>query len=192
MDVPPDLQATVLLRRLAAGDRDAEGPLFQAVQEDLRARAHRLMRNQPAGHTLQTTALVHEAWLKLAPAANDAANSRIHFLKLAARAMRSVLVDHARAQATDKRGGGAVALPLDEDDALVDGPSATMLALDEALTKLQAVDGDLARIAELRLFAGLEHADAAEALGVSTRTIERAWKLARAWLQRELGGGNPA
>ena len=191
MKEPPKLEATVLLQRLAAGEREVESELYRLLHAELHERAHRLMRHQPAGHTLQTTALVHEAWMKLAPADKDIASSRAHFCKLAARAMRSVLVDHARAGATDKRGGGAQQLPLDERDALTEGPNSTMLALDDALTKLQAVDAELVRVAELRLFAGLEHSEIAQVLGVSSRTVERAWKMARAWLQREMAGDEP-
>lgn len=176
-----------LLRRLAGGERDVEGRLFELVYEDLRKRAHGMMIRQPANHTLQTTALVHEAWLKLGEPKDGDLATRTHYLRLASRAMRSVLVDHARARATEKRGGAAARLPLDEAGVSIDGPSQTLLELDESLTRLAKADRDLARIAELRLFGGLEHEEVARALGVSTKTVERAWKLARAWLQRDLG-----
>lgn len=180
-----------LLQRLTDGDRGVEKRLFELLYDDLKERAHGLMRNQPPDHSLQTTALVHEAWLKLGDQ-ESADLARTHFFKLASRAMRSVLVDHARARATDKRGGGAPRLEIDEADVSVDARSDTLLALDEALTKLAAVDADLARIAELRLFGGLEHGEIAETLGVSTSTVERAWKASRAWLQRELDQASSA
>jgi len=183
---PKNELASQLLRRLAGGERDVEAQLFPLLYDELKGRAHQLMRHQPAAHTLQTTALVHEAWLKLGDRGPGALQSRTHFFRLAARAMRSVLVDHARSRATDKRGGGAAKVSIDEVDITVDGPSETMLALDQALIKLLGIDGDLARIAEMRLFGGLELGEIAEVLGVSTRTVERAWKLARAWLQRDL------
>jgi len=175
-----------LLQRLSGGELVVEERLYELVYDDLKVRAHGLMRRQPADHTLQTTALVHEAWLKLDMRGQLAVTSRAHFFRLAARAMRSVLVDHARARMADKRGGGASRPALDDSAVHVDGPSDLFLALDEALAKLVGVDADLAQVAELRLFAGLEHGEIAETLGVSSSTVERAWRLARGWLQHEL------
>jgi RNA polymerase sigma factor (TIGR02999 family) len=186
----PDELASQLLHRLADGDHEVEGQVFALLYDDLKLRAQALMRHQPAAHTLQPTALVHEAWLKLADNSLGGAASRTHFFKVAARAMRSVLVDHARAHATDKRGGAAAKQSIEADEIAIDGPSGTLLLLDEALTRLQAADPDLARIAELRLFGGLSHGEIAEALDISPRTAERAWKLARAWLQRDLGNSH--
>lgn len=175
-----------LLKRLAEGDREVERELFELLYDELKSKAQALMRRQSAAHTLQATALVHEAWLKLAEREAAGVTSRTHFFRVAARAMRSVLVDHARSRATDKRGGAGVKLAIDSVDISIDRPSETLLSLDEALTKLQTVDAALARVAELRLFTGLEHDEIAQALDVSSRTVERAWKLARAWLQRYL------
>jgi RNA polymerase sigma factor (TIGR02999 family) len=177
-----------LLERCAGGDPTAERELFQLVYEDLRARARLLMRDQPPGHTLQPTALVHEAWLRVEPDARERSRTRSHFLRLAASAMRSVLVDHARARVADKRGGGAARITLGETDVEIAGPTEALLGLDEALRRLADVDPELARVAEMRLFGGLEHHEIASLMSVSTRTVERAWRVGRAWLQRFLDG----
>jgi RNA polymerase sigma factor (TIGR02999 family) len=188
MDQPSIERVTQLLDEVAAGDRSAEGRLFALVRTDLHERAHRMMRAQPADHTLQTTALVHEAWLKLEPRVASGWKSRAHFLCVASAAMRSILVDHARAQAAGKRGGAGVRVPLEDEAAAGGGAGEDLIALDEALDRLAGVDAELARVANLRLFGGLSHDEVGRALGISTRTVERAWRLARAWLQRELGG----
>jgi RNA polymerase sigma factor (TIGR02999 family) len=189
---PSNALTSHLLQRLAAGDRTVESELYARVYEELHERAHQIMRTQPRGHTLQPTALVHEAWLKLADHDLGNVNSQTHFLRLAAKAMRCVLVDHARARAAEKRGGAAQRFSIDDAEVLTEGPGQTFLALDESLERLQASDPELARVAELRLFAGLDHADIARALDVSVRTVERAWKLARTWLQRDLDGQSGA
>jgi RNA polymerase sigma factor (TIGR02999 family) len=174
-----------LLRRSCDGDRAAEAQLSLRVYADLRERAHAMMRRQPAGHSLQTTMLVHEAWLKLAANSRDPGLSRTHFVRLAATAMRSILVDHARAKATVKRGAG-LRVELGDADICGSEPNETLLALNDALDRLDEFDEQLARVAEMRLFGGLEHSDIAKVIQTSTRTAERAWKLARAWLAREL------
>jgi RNA polymerase sigma factor (TIGR02999 family) len=159
--------------------------LMPLVYDELRRLAANYIRRERPGQTLQATALVHEAWLRLADH-QGRPTSRAHFFRLAARAMRCVLVDHARSRAAAKRGGGAERAPIDDIEAAASGPSDTLLAIDESLTRLQAVDANLARMAELRLFAGLDHAEIARELGVSTRTIERGWRLARRWIQADL------
>lgn len=186
MSESSDALASQLLQRLAGGERQIEARLFDLVYADLKQRAHGLMRKQAANHTLQTTALVHEAWLRLGAHEQAPVNSRTHYFRVASRAMRSVLVDHARARATEKRGGAAAVVSIEDANVSIDGPGDGFLALDEALTELAKVDRDMVQIAEMRLFGGLEHAEIADTLGVSTSTIERAWKLARAWLQRHL------
>ena len=153
---------------------------------ELRRIAARLLADQGRGHTLQPTALVHEAWLRLADQTQTSAADRMRFLRLAARAMRFVLVDHARARCADKRGGGRrVTLDLEQ---VALAPGAGLLELDQALEQLTAVDPELARLVELRFFAGLSHAAVADTLGVSLRTVERQWRLARAFLIKAMGG----
>ncbi|MFM9995378.1 MAG: sigma-70 family RNA polymerase sigma factor [Phycisphaerales bacterium] len=180
---------TRLLDAMASGDHAAAERLFPLIYDGLHALAVRAMQSQRAGHTLQATALVHEAYLKLVQPASPAWESRAHFLRVAARAMRSVLIDHARARRTDKRGGGWKRSPLDDGAVFTDSPSGDVLALDEALKRLAALDGRKAEIVELRYFGGLEVDEAARVLSVSGVTIKREWRLAKAWLRHELERG---
>lgn len=167
-----------LLERAARGDADAQVALYEACYVDLRARAALLMRYQPA-HTLQPTALVHEAWLKLRLPDTDWEGRR-HFLRAATVAMRSVLVDHARSKLREKRGGGAQREELGDDVRAQEGePSWRFLALDEALSRLEH-DAPLPfQVAQLRIFAGLAHREIAEVLELTERSIERHWATAR-------------
>jgi RNA polymerase sigma factor (TIGR02999 family) len=185
-DPAPD--ATRLLDRLRQGDDKAAAELFQLVYGELRQIADRLMRGQGREFTLQPTALVHEAYVKLVDRETPAEwNDHAHFVRVAARAMRSVLVDHARARGALDRARGdrsdspleAIAGPLVDD---VPG----LLALDEALGRLEALDPELARIVELRFFGGLSVEETAVALATSKRTIERGWTTAKMWLKAEL------
>jgi len=177
-----------LLERMRAGDSAAETELFGHLGEQLRLIAHRHMLGQKPGHTLQTTALVHEAWLKLCGAKGRAFDDRVHFLRVAARAMRNVLIDHARAKATQRR-GGLRRVDLDPADAGVSIDNVQFLAaMEDAMTRLQAIDPQMGKVAELRCFAGATHEEIAAVLGVSARTVERSWRGARAWLQKELDG----
>ncbi|MBI5435326.1 MAG: RNA polymerase subunit sigma-70 [Planctomycetes bacterium] len=186
MSSPPD--ATLLLRRVEAGDAEAANELFAVLQQELRALAGELMRAERAGHTLQPTALVHEAWLKLFGGATVHASDRAHFLRAAARAMRHVLVDHARGKRCAKRDAGKLEA-LDLTLAAVEGPEQVeLVALDEALLRFAELDPVGARVVELRFFAGLGNDEVAAVLGVSTPTVERAWRAARLWLSRALGG----
>lgn len=183
-----DLTVTVLLKRIAGGDQGAWGLVLPVVYDHLRATAHRLLRNQAPGHTLQTTALVHEAYMKLVGAGGDW-ESRRHFECVAARAMRQVLVDHARAQHADKRGGaGGFQVLLTEELAQVGEGPLDALALDEALTRLQELDPEVVSVFELRCFGGLDLESIARVLGLSLRTVERRWRFVRAWLAKELEG----
>jgi RNA polymerase sigma-70 factor, ECF subfamily len=177
---------TDLLQAWASGDQTALDELLPLVYDDLRRQARRYMRAQPAGHTLQTTALVHEAYLRLVGQSSVEWNGRAHFFGVAAKAMRSILVDHARARSAAKRGGSARAITL--DDAGVPGPQASVdvLALDEALGRLAELDARKSRLVELRYFGGLGIDEAAAVLGVSPATVKREWTTARAWLRREL------
>ena len=148
------------------------------------------MQGERTGHTLQPTALVHEAFLRLVPEGGaPQLEGRAHFLRVAARAMRRILVDHARARDADKRGGGRRPVALDDVLEAFAERDLDVLELSDAVEKLGAVDPELARLVELRFFAGLTIAETAAALGVSTPTVERHWRVARLWLARELGDG---
>ena len=172
----------------AAGAADR---LLELIYPELHRIAERQMRRERAGHTLQPTALVHEAYLKLVDQSHVDWRNRAHFLGVAAQAMRRLLVDHARGRDRDKRGGGATLLELDsaagEAGLAVAGRSVDLLALDQALERLAVLDPAQARLVELRFFGGLSVEEAAEALGVSTATAGRDFRSARAFLARELG-----
>ena len=177
---------TELLLRWRAGDQECLNRLVPLVEDELRRIAHRYMRKERPGHTLQTTALVNEAYLKLVDQARVDWQNRAQFLGVAARLMRHILVDHARAACRGKRGGGAAHLPLDE--ALVFSPakSAALIALDEALNDFARIDPRKAQVVELRYFGGLSVEETAEVLAVHPNTVIRDWSLAKIWLKREL------
>ena len=182
-----DESVTQLLAASREGDRAALERAFAAVYGEL----HRLARRQRArsrpGDTLSTTVLVHEAFLKLSQGAPVAIQDRQHFFALAARAMRQILVDAARARVAGKRGGGVVPVEFLEADASVEAVAVDVVALDRALDRLEAVDAQLARLVEGRFFAGLTDAELALALGRNERTVRRDWQRARAFLLRDLG-----
>jgi RNA polymerase sigma factor (TIGR02999 family) len=159
--------------------------LIPIVYEELRRLAHRYMRGERVGHTLQTTALVNEAYMRLVDIERIEWRNRGHFFAMAATMMRRVLVDHARERARDKRGGGLVFTTL-ADHAVTSSPAIDVLALDEALDRLAAMDSQQARIVELRYFTGLTIEETAEALGISPATVKRDWTWARAWLYQRL------
>ena len=178
-----------LVEELRDGDAAALDRLLPLVYDELRGIAHRELRRGRPASTLDTTALVHEAYLKLADRACVRPADRTHFLGIAARAMRQVLVDHARRHAAAKRGGGARSVTLDEGAMaapLADERADALLALDEALTRLAALSERLGRVVECRFVGGLSEQETADALGVTTRTVRRDWVKARAWLHREL------
>jgi len=184
-------EVTHLLALASRGDRDAVDRLVPILYDELRRIAHVRMRGERTGHTLETTALVHEAYLELAGLNQMEWRDRAHFLALAARAMRRVLIDHAVARNAQKRDGRLRAIPLDEaiDLAVVAGQRADeLLALDDALERLAAVSERQARVVECRFFAGMSVEETAEALGTSPATVKRDWTVARAWLHRELEG----
>jgi RNA polymerase sigma-70 factor (ECF subfamily) len=182
---------TAALSEWGRGDAGAAERLLELIYPELHRIAERQMRRERAGHTLQPTALVHEAYLKLVDQSHVDWRNRAHFLGVAAQAMRRLLVDHARGRDRDKRGGGATLLDLDsaagETGLAVPGRSVDLLALDQALERLAALDPAQARLVELRFFGGLSVEEAAEALGVSTATVGRDFRSARAFLARELG-----
>ncbi len=186
--LPDAHTATILLRRLADGDAEAVDQLFPLVYQELHGLAGQYMGQQRSSHTLQPTALVHEAYMKLVEVDGSRVKDRVHFFRLAAKAMRSVLVDHARGRQRAKRGGDRVRVTLDAERlSLVDDSHAPdLLDLDESLGRLEQMDEQLARIVEYRFFAGLSVAETAELLDVSTRTVERGWRVARAWLLADL------
>ncbi|HUE03359.1 MAG TPA: sigma-70 family RNA polymerase sigma factor [Bryobacteraceae bacterium] len=177
---------TELLLRWRAGDQECLNRLLPQVEGELRRIAHRYMGMERQGHTLQTTALVNEAYLKLVDQAQVDWQSRAQFLGVAARMMRHILVDHARELSSGKRGGGAQMLPLEEGLFLSPQRPAALVALDDALDELAGFDPRKAQIVELRYFGGLSVEEAAEALGVHPNTVVRDWRLAKAWLKREL------
>lgn len=180
---------TRLLGSLRAGDDAVLPELLAAVQGELRDLAARHLRRERPDHTLQPTALVNEAYLRLVDQRERGWESKSHFLAIASRAMRRVLLEHARARLADKRGGAAQRVTLfDVPSALDDAPE-TVVALDEALERFAAIDPANARIVELRWFGGLDVAEAAAVLGVSTRTVERGWRAAAAWLRARLEDG---
>jgi RNA polymerase sigma factor (TIGR02999 family) len=177
---------TELLMAWREGDRAALGRLVPLVYTELRRLAHAHLRGERSDDPLQTTALVHETYLRLVDAPRVSWQNRAHFFAVAAQVMRHVLVDAARARGAQKRGGGIRMVPLDEARAAADDHGVDLLALDEALETLAAQDPRKARVVELRYFAGLRVEDTAEALGVSVDTVMRDWKVARLFLLREL------
>lgn len=179
-------QVTALLRRMSAGDSSAAAELFPLIYEELRRLAAHFMAGERRGHTLQTTALVHEAYLRMVDQRQSDWKSRTHFYGAAARIMRRILVDHARARHAEKRGGDARPMPLDESLAHRSEPPQELIQLDEALTRLGELNQRQSRIVELRFFAGLTVDETAEVLGISAKTVKRDWGVARAWLHREL------
>lgn len=189
--IPERNAVTAALVDWGRGDTGAAERLLELIYPELHRIAERQMRRERAGHTLQPTALVHEAYLKLVDQSHVDWRNRAHFLGVAAQAMRRLLVDHARGRDRDKRGGGATLLELDsaagESGLAVPARSVDLLALDQALERLAALDAVQARLVELRFFGGLSIEEAAEALGVSTATAGRDFRSARAFLARELG-----
>ena len=188
MSVPEPREVTRLLAAWRSGDESALEQLMPLVYHELRRRAELQLRREGEGHTLQTTALVHEAFLRLV-GADVPWRDRAHFFSIAARTMRRVLVDHARALQRAKRGGAAIRVPLDPDFAEAaepHEPPVDVVALDEALERLAAVDARKARVVELHYFGGLNYDETAVAIGASPATVDRDLRLAKAWLRREL------
>ena len=177
---------TELLLRWKAGDRQGLDQAVPLVDRELRRIAHRAMRSERPGHTLQTTALVNEAYLRLVDQSRVNWQNRAHFLGVAAGLMRQILVDHARRVCRAKRGGGVQHLPLDEGLVYSPAMSESLLVVDEALSRLAEFAARKARVVELRYFAGMSVEEAAEALGVHPNTVIHDWSLAKAWLKREM------
>jgi RNA polymerase sigma factor (TIGR02999 family) len=180
----PDI--TRLLRAWREGDRAALDELTPLIYEELRRRAAHQLRRERRGHTLQATALVHEAFIRLAGQHTPEWRDRAHFYAIASRVMRQVLVDHARARHAKKRGDGATRLSLDEALLISQDHNRGLVALDDALTELAAQDERKARLVEIRFFGGLSIEDTAEVLGLSPATVKRHWSFARAWLHKQI------
>jgi RNA polymerase sigma factor (TIGR02999 family) len=183
----PSGAVTGLLQRAGQGDRAALDQLIPLMYEALRRTAHQRMGRERIGHTLSTTDLVHETYLKLTRVDHANWNGRAHFLAVAAQSMRNILIDHALKRNADKRGGGGHRVPLADEMAAVAAPGGDLLALHRAMRRLESIDARQCRVAECRLFAGMSVEETAEALGVSPASIKRDWSVARAWLNRELG-----
>lgn len=184
-------EVTVVLQQLARGEAGAGDRLLELLSSELHQMARDAMRRERPDHSLQATALVNEAWMRMARSRGTPPENRRHFLGIAARAMRSVLVDHARRGRSLKRGGGELRCSLPED--LVDTYSRRaidLVELDDALERLAAREARLARVVELRFFAGLTIAETAEVLELATATVERDWQVARIWLRDQLGDGS--
>jgi RNA polymerase sigma factor (TIGR02999 family) len=178
---------TAMLDAWSGGDARVLDRLLPLVYAELRRIAARRLRHERAGHTLQPTALVHEAYLRLVEQRNVSWQNRAHFYGVAAQVMRRILVDHARRHAARKRGDGAHRVPLEEVDHVLAAPETSVLALDQALTRLEQLDPGLAQIVELRAFGGMTIEESAHVLKVSPSTAKREWRTAKAWLTRELG-----
>jgi RNA polymerase sigma factor (TIGR02999 family) len=182
------MSVTRLLQRWREGDASARDELFPLVYADLKRLARHQLRRERPNHTLQPTALVHELYLRLAEGRGIQWNCRTHFFGIAAKLLRQVLVDHARATGAQKRGGGGVRILLDEAVAILSVRELDLVQLDDALIRLTSFDPRQCEIVELRFFGGLSIEDTAEAMGLSPATVKRDWTIARAWLYREMGG----
>jgi RNA polymerase sigma-70 factor (ECF subfamily) len=184
-------EITRRLREWRSGNRDALEELIPVVYDELHKQAARYLRRERPGHTLQTTALIHETFLRLTDGPNVDWQDRMHFFAISANLMRQILVDHARARSRKKRGGGVETLPLNEElvidpGANVSERSVDLIALDEALDRLAEIDERQVRVVELRFFSGLTLEESAKALKISRSTAANDWNLAKAWLHREL------
>jgi len=182
-------EVTQLLADWGKGDRSALDKLFPLVHSELRRIAQRQMSQERPGHTLQATALVNEAYLKLAGQQGFDWQNRAHFFAVCAQVMRHILIDHARAHARDKRGGGVVKVSLNDALVVAEDQASHFIALDEALRVLERLDPQKGKIVELRYFGGLSVEEAAEVMNVSPRTVRREWQRAKAWLYRMMTEG---
>jgi len=180
-------EVTRLLYLWSGGDRAALESLMEVVYAELRRLAHSYLRRERRGNTLQSTALVHEAYLRLIDQKNVTWQNRAHFFGIAAHMMRRILVDHARSRQASKRGGGISMLALEEADVGSGPPALDLVVLDQALEGLAGIDPQQSRIVELRFFAGLSIDETAEVLKISPATVKREWAMAKAWLYREMG-----
>jgi RNA polymerase sigma factor (TIGR02999 family) len=183
---------TELLRNWSNGDRRAQDQLFEAVYNELHRQAARHLQREHPGLSLQTTDLIHEAYLRLIDQQHVEWQNRLHFYGIAAQVMRRILVDHARSRQAAKRGGSAIRLPLEEALVVLPGQDLDFVALDVALDRLADLDLQQSQIVVLRFFSGLSVEETAKVLDVSERTVKRDWNVAKAWLRRELSRGGQA
>jgi RNA polymerase sigma-70 factor, ECF subfamily len=181
-------QITELLAEWSNGNREAFDNMLPVIEGELRRMAHRYINRERPGHTLQTTALINEAYLRLVGTDNASWRNREHFFAITARIMRQILVDYARRKKYAKRGAGAIHVSLTKADAISNEPAAEVKALDEALSRLEALDARQARVVELRFFGGLTIKETAGVMGISVDIVKREWSTARAWLYREMSG----
>jgi RNA polymerase sigma-70 factor (ECF subfamily) len=186
MQAQPAQDVTAILRAWTGGDERALDRLLPVLHEELRRTARAYMRRERSGHTLQTTALVNEVFLRLVDIHQVEWHDRVHFLTMSAQLMRRILVDHARRRGYRKRGGGERPVPLDESAMISPGWSPHFIAVDDALNGLAKQDARKAKVVEMRFFGGLSVEETAAALDVSTQTVLRDWSLAKAWLRREM------
>jgi RNA polymerase sigma-70 factor, ECF subfamily len=189
MEAGGGLDVTGVLRAWSGGDQTALERLVPILDKELHAIARRYMRREKPGHTLQATALVNEAYLRLVDVSQASWHDRAHFLAVCAQIMRRILVDHARACRSGKRGRGVAAVTLDEALAVSPVAGPDVVAVDEALTAFAKIDPRKAKVVELRFFGGLSVEETAAALRISVESVARDWRLAKVWLLRELGGG---
>ena len=191
MDHESHSEVTVLLRQWRAGDPLALDRLTPLIYAELHRRAHHYMKNERPGHTLQTTALANEAWMKLIDASSVDWKDRAHFFAIAAQMMRRILLDRARSRDRDKRGGGAFRVELEVIPDLSSMRDRELVAIDDALEALARLDPRKAKVVELRFFGGLEMQEIAEVLGISEVTARRDWSMARSYILKEMGGRAP-
>jgi len=169
-------------------DKEELDKMMPAIYDELRRQAARYLRQERPGHTLQTTALIHEAYVRLVDQRNVQWQNRAHFFGIAAQMMRRILVDHARTKKRAKRGGSDIKVSLDDAAVAVKGPDQDVVAVEEVLSRLSKTDEQQSRVVELRFFSGLTVEETAEVMGISPATVKRDWSMAKAWLHRELSG----
>lgn len=184
--MPSERNTAQLLRDLKAGKEGAADALLPLLYDELRVMARHFMQDERAGHTLQTTALVHEAYLRMGGTRDATWEDKAQYLRLAARTMRRVLIDHARRKRSDKHGGGRKREPLEEAAVFMGEPVVDLIALDSAMEKLHEMDPQLAQVVELRFFGGLTSDETARVMGVSPRTVKYDWRMAKAWLKQAM------
>ncbi len=177
---------TILLEQLRQGNQQVRSELLNLVYPELRRLAQHYMKNERSGHTLQATAVVHEVYIKMLGSESVTWQNRAHFMAVAAQQMRHILVDHARARFTEKRGGNLLNISLDDVNVVGSMRDESLLALDEVLTRLEALDSTASRLVEMRFFGGLTERETGEALGLSVSSVKRKWEFARAWLFNQL------
>ncbi|HZJ42533.1 MAG TPA: sigma-70 family RNA polymerase sigma factor [Pyrinomonadaceae bacterium] len=187
-DSPPKHEITQLLDKWSSGNQSALDELYPLVYDELHRLASRYMSRERKGHTLQTTALINEAYVRLVDQRNVHWANRSHFFAISAQIMRRILIDHARSHAYAKRGGGQQKVSLDETATLQVARAAALISLDDALQSLAKIDQRRSQVVELRYFGGLSNEEIAQALGISPNTVTRDWNMARAWLYQQLAG----